>query len=140
MGRRSAERLLSDRLPSHPLPRQVLGASNLDMLVWMCSKVQPAQLLQATPAPSQIILASLVQQLAHDLTKEAALKLPWLHESLQQLQPEDPLIKPSIGRILHAIVEKMRACSAVFGQPTHPQHVHFQQIVYILHSKMAAPQ
>ena len=81
-----------------------------------------------------------MQQLGYDLTKDAALKLPWLHDTLQHLQPDDPMIKPSIHRILHAIVENMRTCSAVLGQSTHPQHAQFQQIAYLLHSKLAPPQ
>jgi hypothetical protein len=123
-----------------PLCPQVLGASDLEMLVWVCSKVAPAQLCGASPGPSQIILASLVQQLGYDLTKDAALKLPWLQETLQHLQPDDPMIKPSIHRILHSIVENMRTCSAVLGQSIHPQHHQFQQIANLLHGKLAQAQ
>ena len=116
----------------------VLGASNLELLVWLCSKVEVAQLLGASPPPSQIILASLVQQLGFNLSQESELKLPWLFETLQHLQPEDPIIAPSVGRILHSIADNMRAVAVVLGQPTHPQHAQFQQVAAVL-SKLIRP-
>ena len=118
----------------------VLGASNLELLVWLCGQVQPALLLGATPGPSQIILASLVQQLGFDLNKDTAVKLPWLHETLQHLKPQDALIASSAGRILQSVAENMRAAASVLGQPTHANHAQFQNIALVLSNLIQSTQ
>lgn len=40
----------------------MLGATNLELLVWLCGKVQPQSLASGGSSNAQIILASLVQQ------------------------------------------------------------------------------
>jgi len=87
-----------------------LGKNQIAILTWLCSKLEP-KCLTGPPPMSQIILASLVQQLAIDLPTQSRLKLAWLRECLQLLKPHDPHIAPNVGRILAQLSEKLSEAS-----------------------------
>ena len=83
------------------------------------------------PVP-QIILCSLVQQLAHDLTTESTLKLLWLHEVLPRFRPADPLIAPNVGRVLQQTFDNLQAQDDVFGDAKHPLCSQYHLVVYLV--------
>ncbi len=78
-----------------------LDQSDLDVVTWLCSKIEPEKIFSAHPMPlsnHQPVLLSLVQQLGHDLTKEPELKLHWLRESLLFLDPAHPKTEKYFNR------------------------------------------
>lgn len=55
--------------------QQALSASDLNLLVKLCERVNPQQVFSQTPCPlQQPVLLSLIQQLSADLTTQTELK------------------------------------------------------------------
>jgi enhancer of mRNA-decapping protein 4 len=92
---------------------QALSLSSLDLVVWTCRQAGPAASVAGRePCPlSQVVLLSLVQQLAADLRADgdAELKLDWLGECCPALQPRDPAISPHLRAALSPAVPGLRA-------------------------------
>ena len=54
---------------------QVLSASNLDLVVFVCETVNPSQVFNQSPCPlQQPVLLSLIQQLSADIGNNTELK------------------------------------------------------------------
>jgi hypothetical protein len=93
---------------------QALSLASLEMVVWTCRQAGPAAAVAGRePCPlSQVVLLSLVQQLAADLRPadaDAALKLDWLGECCPLLQPRDPAVSPHLRQALSPAVPGLRA-------------------------------
>ncbi|EOD05772.1 hypothetical protein EMIHUDRAFT_453607 [Emiliania huxleyi CCMP1516] len=97
-----------------------LHAQLLELLSWLCSKVDPSELLAARP--SQILLTSLVQQLAFDLGASTSMKLKWLLATLPRLDPHDPQIASHVPKILEQVAANLAGCTDVLGNAGHPCH------------------
>lgn len=77
-----------------------LSASDLPLVLWTCSRLDPAMI------PSQLsqpVLLCLLQQLSVELGKETLLKLPWLQAVAVALQPRDPRIIQHAAGILQGL-------------------------------------
>eukprot|EP00871_Galdieria_phlegrea_P002759 jgi/Galph1/3484/GphlegSOOS_G2121.1 len=85
-----------------------LGASNLDIVEWLCMKLDVRELFQAEEIPlSQVTLLSLVQQLGFDLKRETEMKIEWLREVLLLLETSDDMIQDYLGDTLSMLGQNL---------------------------------
>jgi len=85
-----------------------LNAQNVELLCWLCSRVDPQKLFSSSsPALSQFVLLSLIQQLAFDLTRDSLLKLSWLSEVLLVVDPSDKVIADHGVGILKKLITNL---------------------------------
>lgn len=88
-----------------------LSANNLNLVLWLCSSVDSAQLFKAKPPTvSQAVTLSVIQQMSYDLASSSAqipLKLAWLHAAVEVLDPADPNIQAHVPRIVNALHDKL---------------------------------
>ncbi|GJD10459.1 Enhancer of mRNA-decapping protein 4 [Galdieria sulphuraria] len=86
-----------------------LGASNLDIVEWLCEKLDCHALFQADEPPlSQVTLLSLIQQLGFDLQRQTELKIEWLKEAVMLLEPLDEMIQDYLPDILSMLVQNLQ--------------------------------
>jgi len=91
-----------------------LGKNDVAILLWLCGKLEPRS-LAGPPPMAPIVLLSLVQQLSVKLESDTKTKLVWLKEALGVLNPHDPQISPSIGRVLQNLDESLVRASDALG-------------------------
>ncbi|GJQ08907.1 hypothetical protein GpartN1_g698.t1 [Galdieria partita] len=85
-----------------------LGASNLDVVEWLCEKLDCHTLFQADEPPlSQVTLLSLIQQLGFDLQRQTEMKIEWLKEAVMLLEPLDEMIQGYLPDILSMLVQNL---------------------------------
>eukprot|EP00299_Pterocystis_sp_00344_P018848 c9392_g1_i2.p1 GENE.c9392_g1_i2~~c9392_g1_i2.p1 ORF type:complete len:1382 (-),score=413.16 c9392_g1_i2:41-4186(-) len=112
---------------------RVLEAKDMELLVWLCTRVQQSypMLLANAPSPlSQCVLLSLFQQLAFSMHEHTNLKLKWIQDCLLILNVNDPTIRRHAGQVLTEVMnitEKQLA----FLEPNNP-HVSALRIVQAL--------
>ncbi|KAK9857167.1 hypothetical protein WJX84_000114 [Apatococcus fuscideae] len=57
-----------------------LSAEDVDIVIWLCTHLDPAEVLSRQPAKlSQTIILALIQQLGQDLQQDTKTKMAWLH-------------------------------------------------------------
>ena len=80
---------------------RVLSNSNIDLLAWLCSQVQPDEVFAGSPpCLSQGVILSLVQQLGCDLQRDASTKATWIREAVLSLDPSDVVLAVHVQPIL----------------------------------------
>jgi enhancer of mRNA-decapping protein 4 len=85
---------------------KALGLSSVEMVTWVCGKVEPAReaIFGQSPAPlSQGVLLSLMQQLSCDLDEEPTLKLAWIRDSCLAIDPSDAMLSAHMRPILESV-------------------------------------
>ncbi|XP_010676123.2 enhancer of mRNA-decapping protein 4 [Beta vulgaris subsp. vulgaris] len=83
-----------------------LQRSDVSIVSWLCSQVDLQRLLSTMPLPlSQGVLLSLLQQLACDITKDTARKLPWMTDVAACIIPHDPMIAVHVRPILEQVYQ-----------------------------------
>nr|CAG4711499.1 unnamed protein product [Naegleria fowleri] len=82
----------------------VLEKTDLNLLVWLCTIIDPSIFEVECPL-SQPVLLSLVQQLGFDITEQTFVKLAWLEKIVVHINPLDS----SIIEHAHTIIEKIHA-------------------------------
>ena len=61
-----------------------------------------------TPTPqSQMVLLSLRQQLAHDLSQQTTSKLQWIREAALVINPQDPAISHQVKPVLQGVANSL---------------------------------
>ncbi|GLJ08252.1 hypothetical protein SUGI_0084840 [Cryptomeria japonica] len=87
---------------------KALQMSDVSIVSWLCSQVDPHSLLSTIPLPlSQGVLLALVQQLGCDLSKDMARKLIWIREAALALNPNDHLLAPHMRPILEQLYQNL---------------------------------
>jgi len=85
-----------------------LGASNLDVVEWLCEKLDCHELFQSDEPPlSQVTLLSLIQQLGFDLERKTEMKMEWLKEAVMLLEPSDEMIQDYFSDILSMLLQNL---------------------------------
>ncbi|KAL6046571.1 hypothetical protein QOT17_022152, partial [Balamuthia mandrillaris] len=85
----------------------VLSQSNVDLLTWLCSQVDPQTVFAKTPAMDQLVLLSLLQQLGFALDQDSQLKLRWLTEIALQVDPTNPTTTTLASPILNTLLQNL---------------------------------
>lgn len=83
-----------------------LNSRNIDLVVWLCSKVNPNDVLRSGILSPYVIL-SLIQQLGFDLTRETANKLNWLREATLVLPANDSSISSYCPTVLNKVHQNL---------------------------------
>jgi enhancer of mRNA-decapping protein 4 len=86
---------------------QALSARNIEVITWLCSKLDSTYVFSKQPPIAQSVLLSLIQQLGFDLSKDSALKLNWLREAILQIDPTDHVVKEHSHLILSQLMVKL---------------------------------
>ncbi|CAF0928166.1 unnamed protein product [Adineta ricciae] len=103
----------------------VLTASDLNLVLYLCENVRPAELFSIQPCPLQIpVILSLIQQLAADLTTHQELKYSYLHEALVCLDLSHPSVRDYLYNVLADLNKKLYA--HIQTNPTAPMSKRFQ--------------
>ena len=94
--------------------------------------------ISGPPPVSQIIIASLITTFATDVHVEPTrLKLSWLREALNLLNPADPLILPNVERILSTVRQKLGEAETSLGD-SHPATPDLAMIMRMMNSRFRA--
>lgn len=89
---------------------KVLSLQDLSTLGWLCSIVDaPSTLAISPPVLSQMVLLSLLQQLAADLNHGATSKLQWIREAAMAINPSDQSIAAHIKPVLEQVAAALQA-------------------------------
>ncbi|KAM5263118.1 enhancer of mRNA-decapping protein 4 isoform 1-T1 [Ctenodactylus gundi] len=88
--------------------QQALTAADLNLVLYVCETVDPAQVFGQPPCPlSQPVLLSLIQQLASDLGTRTDLKLSYLEEAVMHLDHSDPVTRDHMGSVMAQVRQKL---------------------------------
>jgi len=88
--------------------RKALSLQDLGILGWLCASVDAPSTLARTPTPlSQMVLLSLLQQLAHDLSQQTTSKLQWIREAALVINPQDPAISHQVKPVLQGVANSL---------------------------------
>ncbi|CAF1564619.1 unnamed protein product, partial [Adineta steineri] len=88
----------------------VLSAADLNLVLYLCENVRPAELFSIQPCLLQIpVILSLIQQLAADLTTHQELKYNYLHEALICLDLSHPSVRDYLYNVLIDLNKKLYA-------------------------------
>ncbi|XP_006878741.1 PREDICTED: enhancer of mRNA-decapping protein 4 [Elephantulus edwardii] len=88
--------------------QQALTAADLNLVLYVCETVDPAQVFGQAPCPlSQPVLLSLIQQLASDLGTRTDLKLSYLEEAVMHLDHSDPITRDHMGSVMAQVRQKL---------------------------------
>ncbi|EGG15748.1 hypothetical protein DFA_10591 [Cavenderia fasciculata] len=98
-----------------------LNASNLTMVVDLCSVLDPTEVYGRKNLQNPTII-SLIQQLSFDLNNETDLKLKWIKESIFQLDPNHTSIAEIVRKVLLPIKLKIESQPHILAKEyyTHP--------------------
>ncbi|CAF0777300.1 unnamed protein product [Rotaria sp. Silwood1] len=88
----------------------VLSASDLNLVLYLCENIRPAELFSMQPCPLQIpVILSLIQQLAADLNTHQELKYSYLYEALICLDLSHPSVRDYLYNVLTDLNKKLYA-------------------------------
>lgn len=109
------------------------------MVVWLCGQVDPRTVLLPEPTPlSQMVLLSLVQQLASDLSvpgKPLSTKLTWIGEAALFINPRDPTTAPHLKPVLDHVYSSLQTClGRVHGESASACRL----AMHVVHSQLAS--
>eukprot|EP01097_Dermamoeba_algensis_P000421 TRINITY_DN1146_c0_g2_i1.p1 TRINITY_DN1146_c0_g2~~TRINITY_DN1146_c0_g2_i1.p1 ORF type:complete len:206 (-),score=54.22 TRINITY_DN1146_c0_g2_i1:189-806(-) len=112
-----------------------LSASNLDLVTWLCSQVNPGVVFSSTPPVlSQAVLLSLMQQLGVDLTRDTAMKLHWLREAALALNPPDVLVQNHGPAVLSILLHNLEENFPKFAKHHNPCAKDFKVLMHLINS------
>ncbi|CAF5128767.1 unnamed protein product, partial [Rotaria sp. Silwood1] len=86
-----------------------LSASDLNLVLYLCENVRPAELFSIQPCPLQTpVLLSLIQQLAADLNTQQELKYSYIREALICLDLSHPSVRDYLQTVLIDLSKKIK--------------------------------
>lgn len=89
--------------------QQALSASDLNLVMFVCDKVNPARVFGESPCPlQQPVLLSLIHQLAADLNSRTELKHDFLQEVLVIVDIDDPVTSSHVPAVMDALQMNLR--------------------------------
>uniref|UniRef100_A0A1B6MJB4 Uncharacterized protein n=1 Tax=Graphocephala atropunctata TaxID=36148 RepID=A0A1B6MJB4_9HEMI len=89
--------------------QQALSASDLNLVVFACEKVNPQQLFGQTPCPlQQHVLLSLVQQLSADMNNNTDIKHKYLEEALMNLDVNNSVTQEHLPTVLNTLQRQLQ--------------------------------
>lgn len=118
---------------------KALSLQDVAIVSWLCSKVSQGTAILSTspPALSQMVLLSLVQQLAADLGRgEHTYKLQWIREAALALNPRDTLLAPHIKPVLDQVYD---ALAASLSSMKEGDKQSCKLAMHVVRSQMSAP-
>ncbi|KAK7869897.1 hypothetical protein R5R35_013695 [Gryllus longicercus] len=90
--------------------QQALSASDLNLVVFVCEKVNPAQVFNQSPCPlQQHVLLSLIQQLSADMTNHTELKHKYLEEAVMNLDPGNIMTREHLPSVISNLQRQLAA-------------------------------
>lgn len=115
---------------------KALSMQDVGIVGWLCSQADAATVLSSTPpALSQMVLLSLVQQLAADIANNTANKLQWIREAALALNPQDPLLVPHLRPVLEQV---HAALAAAVSRMQGPDVQSCKLAMHVVHSQMSS--
>jgi enhancer of mRNA-decapping protein 4 len=117
-----------------------LGTSNLEIVSWLCSQVDPERVFGQHPCPlSPFVLLSLAQQLSSDLTtKDAERKLDWIRDTCLAIDPQDPALKLHVRPVLTAVYESLRKLGSSSQNISPSVKAAARLVVHVVNSLLSA--
>lgn len=115
---------------------KALGLQDVATVGWLCAQTDAATVLSTTPpALSQMVLLSLLQQLAADTTATKGIsgKLQWIREAALALNPQDPLVAPHLKSVLGQV---HAALGAAIPRMTGGDVQSCKLAMHVVHSQM----
>ena len=89
---------------------KALSLQDLSLVGWLCSSVDAPSVMSSSPnALSQMVLLSLLQQLAADLSHGTSSKLQWIREAAMAINPSDHTITSHIRPVLEQVAAALTA-------------------------------
>ncbi|VDI24652.1 enhancer of mRNA-decapping protein 4 [Mytilus galloprovincialis] len=89
--------------------QQALSAANLELVVFVCETVNPAQIFNQTPCPlEQPVLLSLIQQLSADIGQNTELKHKYLEEAVMNLDLTNKITQEHMRGVLYSLIQKLK--------------------------------
>lgn len=89
--------------------QQALSAANLELVVFVCETVNPAQIFNQTPCPlEQPVLLSLIQQLSADIGNNTELKHKYLEEAIMNLDLSNKITQEHMRGVLYSLIQKLK--------------------------------
>jgi enhancer of mRNA-decapping protein 4 len=119
---------------------KALGLSSVEMVTWVCSKVEPTRetVFDTSPAPlSQGVLLSLMQQLSCDLADEPQLKLAWIRDACLAVDPSDPMLSQHMRPILESVFNGLHEAATSADTPA-PVKSDLRLCVHVVNSLLSA--
>jgi enhancer of mRNA-decapping protein 4 len=116
---------------------KALGLQDVSTVGWLCTQADAATVLSASPggcALSQMVLLSLVQQLAADIGTNPSNKLQWIREAALALLPKDPLLGPHLKPVLEQV---HAALGAAVGKMQGGDVQSCKLAMHVIHSQMS---
>ena len=88
---------------------KALSLQDLSLVYWLCSSIDaPTVLSQSSPALSQMVLLSLLQQLSADLNQGTTTKLQWIREAALAINPSDHSIATHVKPVLQQVASALQ--------------------------------
>jgi len=112
---------------------QVLSRSDLNLVTWLCKKVEPRYVFSKKSLTAPVIL-SLVQQLGFDLKTDSNVKVQWLRDAVASLDPQDPLVGSHVPVILRDLQLKLAAMERNAAEFPITQDNDFRILMHVLRS------
>ncbi|CAF3487753.1 unnamed protein product [Rotaria sp. Silwood1] len=105
-----------------------LSASDLNLVLYLCENVRPAELFSIQPCPLQTpVLLSLIQQLAADLNTQQELKYSYIREALICLDLSHPSVRDYLQTVLIDLSKKLS--KYIQANPSTPMAKRFQLLL-----------
>jgi enhancer of mRNA-decapping protein 4 len=115
---------------------KALGLQEVSTVGWLCTQADAATVLSASPpALSQMVLLSLIQQLAADISSSPSNKLQWIREAALALNPQDPLLGPHLRPVLEQV---HAALAAAVGKMQGGEVQSCKLAMHVIHSQMSS--
>lgn len=115
---------------------RALGLQDVSTVGWLCSQADAAAVLSTSPpALSQMVLLSLVQQLAADISTGPSTKLQWIREAALALNPQDPMLGPHLRPVLEQV---HAALAAAVGKMQGGDVQSCKLAMHVIHSQMSS--
>ncbi|KAK6618943.1 hypothetical protein RUM44_003324 [Polyplax serrata] len=90
--------------------QQALSASDLNLVVFLCDRLNPEQLFRQSPCPlQQAVLLSLIQQLSADMTNHTDLKYRYLEEAIMNLDSNNAMTKEHLPGVLSTLQKQLNS-------------------------------
>lgn len=115
---------------------KALGLQEVSIMGWLCTQADAATVLSSSPpALSQMVLLSLVQQLAADISSNTSMKLQWIREAALALNPQDPMLGPHLRPVLEQV---HAALAAAVGKMQGGEVQSCKLAMHVIHSQMSS--
>jgi hypothetical protein len=114
---------------------KALSARNVEIVVWLCSKLDPGVVFSPKTKPlSQYVILSLLSQLPYDLPKDTLLKLTWLREAALVLDIHDKNIEQHAPAVLTQLLHVLEEHYPKYADSSNPSSSAFKLLMHIVNS------